>query len=82
MIMRLSMIQGWIVNSGDALDIPIPIYIDAEGGLLSSGLHLGRNTIERINHLANDVSPLVEWEPVKKQPVKSNTHVPAECGLA
>lgn len=50
---------------GDAPDTPDPIYIDSEGRLLSSGLHYGRNTIESINHLANNVSPLVEWEPVK-----------------
>lgn len=46
---------------GDAPDTPDPIYIDSEGRLLSSGLHYGRNTIESINHLANNVSRDVEW---------------------
>lgn len=46
---------------GDAPDTPDPIYIDSEGRLLTSGLHLGRNSMESINHLANNVNETAEW---------------------
>lgn len=51
-----------VLVCGDSPDTMFPIAIDSEGRLLRGPFPLGRNTIESINHLVDNVSPEVEWK--------------------
>ena len=51
---------------GDRIDTMCPLYVDSEGRILEGPFPYGRNTIESINHLANNVNEDVEWRRIKK----------------
>lgn len=49
---------------GDSQDTIFPISVDSEGRLLRGPFPLGRNTIESINHLANDAECDEKWQQI------------------